>query len=125
MARWVKLGLDIHSRRGLPFSTATAAGARSRKKAVVRSVTFAVGPRVPFRGTEEWGRSEDLSPSRPVRHPTIAVRENGTNGGRRQSRRLRIAGGFAVSGGHFVQTVISQKAWCGVSMTASELFSFA
>ena len=47
-------------------------------------------------GTEGWdeGERQQHVVHRPVRHPTIAVQESGTYGGRRQSRWLRTADGF-------------------------------
>jgi hypothetical protein len=95
---------------GLPFSAAKARYAeRRRKKAVTRPLVLACGLAVPLHGTEEWGRGEDLTTSRPVRCPTIAVQENGTYWGTRQSRWFRGPAALLCELSLFVLAVISPK----------------
>lgn len=88
-----KLGLNIHSRWGLPFSVDVKVW--SHKSPCATGTLFGSDRPSPFVNGRVGTKVKDrITFHRPSDNPTTAAQESGAHGGRRQSR--RITGGFAV-----------------------------
>lgn len=114
-----KLGLNIHSRWGLPFSVDVKVW--SHKSPCATGTLFGSDRPSPFVNGRVGTKVKDrITFHRPSDNPTTAAQESGAHGGRRQSRRLAAASPAALlslkppfcAGHHFAENQNAVRCSC-------------